>query len=133
MKYKIKNKNYNEETTDMALYDLLLDRGIKQPMEWLNPNFSYEHSPFLFKEMKKSIDMLHNTIKNPEATIMVVVDSDVDGYTSGAITLTLLKNIQRGQDIGFVLHPSKEHGIVLSDIPEDVDLLIVPDAGRITA
>ncbi len=129
MKYQLRTKNYNNETVELALHDLLIDRGIKHPLEWLQPNYSYEHSPMLFKEMRKGIEMLKSTISNSEASIMVVVDSDLDGYTSGAIILNLLKLIQRGQDINFVLHPNKEHGIVLEDIPDDVDLLIVPDAG----
>lgn len=133
MKYTIKKKNYNDELTDMALCDLLTDRGVEEPEKWLNPNYSFEHSPFLFGEMKKSLGLLRQTLKNPEAVISVVVDSDLDGYTSGAIILTLLKLIQRGQEIVFLLHPNKEHGIVLDDIPEDTDLIIVPDAGRITA
>ena len=129
MKYQLRTKNYNNETVELALHDLLIDRGIKHPLEWLQPNYSYEHSPMLFQEMRKGIEMLKTTISNSEASIMVVVDSDLDGYTSGAIILNLLKLIQRGQEINFVLHPNKEHGIVLEDIPEDVDLLIVPDAG----
>ena len=129
MKYQLRTKNYNNETIELALHDLLIDRGIKHPLEWLQPNYSYEHSPMLFKEMRKGIEMLKATISNSAASIMVVVDSDLDGYTSGAIILNLLKLIQRGQEINFVLHPNKEHGIVLEDIPEDVDLLIVPDAG----
>lgn len=129
MKYQLRTKNYNNETVELALHDLLIDRGIKHPLEWLQPNYSYEHSPMLFKEMRKGIEMLKSTILNSEASIMVVVDSDLDGYTSGAIILNLLKLIQRGQEINFVLHPNKEHGIVLEDIPDDVDLLIVPDAG----
>ena len=133
MKYQISKKNYNNETADTALYDLLLDRGIKQPYEWLNPNYSFEHSPFDFQGMKSAIEILRDTIKNPEASILVVVDSDLDGYTSGSIIISLLKIIQRGQEINFILHPNKEHGIVLEDIPDDTDLIIVPDAGRITA
>jgi single-stranded-DNA-specific exonuclease len=129
LKYQLRTKNYNNETVELALHDLLIDRGIKHPLEWLQPNYSYEHSPMLFKEMRKGIEMLKSAISNSEASIMVVVDSDLDGYTSGAIILNLLKLIQRGQDINFVLHPNKEHGIVLEDIPDDVDLLIVPDAG----
>lgn len=129
MKYQLKTKNYNEETTDTALYELLLERGIEEPLEWLHPTFIHEHSSALFREMKKATSLLKDVIKNPEATITVIVDSDLDGYTSGAIILNLLKLIQRGQEINFVLHPNKEHGILLNELDEDVDLLIVPDAG----
>lgn len=129
MKYQLKTKNYNTENTELALQELLKDRGIKEPYKWLNPNYSYENSPELFKEMRKAIGLLRDTIKNRESNILVVVDSDLDGYTSGSIILTLLKMIQCGQDVNFVLHPNKEHGIVLDDIGEDVNLIIVPDAG----
>ena len=43
--------------------------------------------------------------------------------------MNLLKLIQKGQDIEYVLHPGKEHGIDLKDIPDGIDLIIVPDAG----
>lgn len=129
MKYQLRNKNYNNETAELALHDLLVDRGINKPLDWLQPNYTFEHSPMLFQGMEKGIRILKDTLSNAEANIMVVVDSDLDGYTSGAIILNLLKIVQRGQDINFVLHPNKEHGIVLEDIPEDIDLLIVPDAG----
>jgi single-stranded-DNA-specific exonuclease len=79
--------------------------------------------------MKKAVDILHETLKDAESNILVVVDSDLDGYTSGAIILSLLNQISKGQDIDYVLHPGKEHGIELKDIPEDTDLIIVPDAG----
>ena len=95
MKYKLNSKNYNNETTELALHELLTERGIAQPYEWLHPNLSYEHSPMLFRDMKKGIEMLRTTMKNPESSIMVVVDSDMDGYTSGAIILNLLKAIQK--------------------------------------
>lgn len=129
MKYKLRTKNYNDETVDLALNDLLMDRGIEDPSAWLYPKDSYEYTPFRLENMKKAVDLLNATIKNPEATIALVVDSDLDGYTSGAIILTLLNQINRGQEIKYLLHPGKEHGIDLKDIPEEVDLVIVPDAG----
>lgn len=129
MKYQLRTKNYNDETPELALNNLLYDRGIEDPVAWLYPGEEYEYTPFRFAEMKKAIDILHTVIKNPESSIMIVVDSDLDGYTSGAIILTLLKQISRGQDINYALHPGKEHGIDLRDIPEDTDLVIVPDAG----
>lgn len=129
MKYQLRTKNYNNETPELALNDLLYDRGIEDPVAWLYPKEEYEHSPFRLSDMKKAVDIMHNTIMDTENNILVVVDSDLDGYTSGAIILSLLNQISKGQDIDYVLHPGKEHGIELRDIPEDVDLVIVPDAG----
>lgn len=129
MKYQLRTKNYNNETPELALNDLLYDRGIEDPVAWLYPKEEYEHSPFRLSDMKKAVDIMHDTIMDAENNILVVVDSDLDGYTSGAIILSLLNQIGKGQDIDYVLHPGKEHGIELRDIPEDVDLVIVPDAG----
>ena len=49
VKYQLRNKNYNTEVPDLALYDLLADRGIVHPDKWLNPSEEYELSPFLLK------------------------------------------------------------------------------------
>lgn len=129
MRYQLKNKNYNDENVELALYNLLKDRGIEEPVKWLYPTEEYEYSPFEISNIKKAIQILNRIIKNPDASILVVVDSDMDGYTSGAIIMNLLKLIQKGQDIEYVLHPGKEHGIDLKDIPDGIDLIIVPDAG----
>ena len=129
MRYQLKNKNYNDENVELALYNLLKDRGIEEPVKWLYPTEEYEYSPFEISNIKKAIQILNKIIKNPDASILVVVDSDMDGYTSGAIIMNLLKLIQKGQDIEYVLHPGKEHGINLKDIPDGIDLIIVPDAG----
>ena len=129
MKYQLNSKNYNQENSDTVLDSLLKERGIEDPVKWLHPNESYENSPWLFNEMAKAVKILNDTIKQKEKNIVVVVDSDVDGYTSGAIISLLLKQINLRSNVSYVLHPGKEHGIVLEDIPEDTDLIIVPDAG----
>lgn len=129
MKYQLKSKNYNEEPSELVLDNLLRDRGIEDPAKWLHPSKDYEYSPFLMHDMKKAVDIIHETLKKQEANILVVVDSDTDGYTSGAIIYSLLGQICFKHNVDYVLHPGKEHGIDLKDIPEDIDLLIVPDAG----
>lgn len=59
----------------------------------------------------------------------VIVDSDTDGYTSSSILINYLKRRFSDIDIQYTLHPGKEHGIYLEDIPEDRELIFVPDAG----
>ena len=63
------------------------------------------------------------------AKVFVVVDSDTDGYTSSSILINYLRRRFPSIDIKYALHPGKEHGIVLEDIPEDRTLIFVPDAG----
>lgn len=63
------------------------------------------------------------------AKAFVIVDSDTDGYTSSSILINYLKRRFPEIDLQHKLHPGKEHGIVLEDIPEDRELIFVPDAG----
>lgn len=63
------------------------------------------------------------------AKVFVVVDSDTDGYTSSSILINYIKRRFPSVDLIYRLHPGKEHGIVLDDIPEDRTLIFVPDAG----
>jgi len=61
--------------------------------------------------------------------VFVQVDSDTDGYTSSSILINYLRIRFPNVEITYALHPGKEHGIVLTDIPEDANLIFVPDAG----
>mgnify|MGYP003289474170 CR=1 FL=1 len=64
--------------------------------------------------------------------IFVQIDEDCDGYTSGALLLNYLNSLfphHTQNNIIYKTHNCKAHGIVLEDIPEDVKLVIVPDAG----
>ena len=64
--------------------------------------------------------------------IFIQVDSDADGYTSAAALINYLnmrfpKTVQ--QNISYRLHDGKQHGVILDTVPEDVKLVIIPDAG----
>lgn len=64
--------------------------------------------------------------------IFIQVDTDVDGYTSAAAFINYANKIAPGhtqQNIQYRIHNGKEHGIILNTIPEDVKLVIIPDAG----
>ena len=64
--------------------------------------------------------------------IFVQVDSDVDGYTSAAALINYANMIAPGttqQNIFYRIHDGKEHGIILDAIPDNVKLVVIPDAG----
>lgn len=52
-----------------------------------------------------------------------------DGYTSAALLINYLSKAFPKLEIAWRLHEGKEHGLILDEIPEDVDLVIVPDSG----
>lgn len=63
---------------------------------------------------------------------MTIVDSDADGYTSSALIYNYIKKNLPNIDLDYFVHEnleSKTHGVFSKDIPDGVDLVIVPDAG----
>lgn len=125
MKYKlIRNPDIDEGIIDT----IFRNRDVENYEDFLNVN---EDQCGEFKDLNnisKAVDTLMNHISNG-SRIFIQVDSDCDGYTSSAILLNYLKQAFPSADICWRLQDGKEHGIKLSDIPNDVDLVIIPDAG----
>lgn len=72
--------------------------------------------------------MLHHI--DQKSNLHIVVDCDVDGYTSAAELFLYLQSLNAGLNLSYSIHQSKKHG--LSDdiiVPEETNLLILPDAG----
>lgn len=68
----------------------------------------------------------------PDAKVALIVDSDCDGYTSGAIIYQYLKIVYPELNIVYFLHKGKAHG--LEEHWEEIaqgafDAVIIPDAG----
>lgn len=92
------------------------------------PRESDEDNPSLLDNIDLAVVKTHDLLSNG-AKVFVQVDSDTDGYTSSSILINYLRLRFPNIDITYALHPGKEHGIVLSDVPEDADVIFVPDAG----
>ena len=132
MKYKAKFKKYERLSDEQLLEVLLNERGIKNVDKFLNLDKTVLHNARDFENIKEGIYLIDKYILNG-GKICIIVDSDVDGYTSSAFTYLELKKLNPNLKIDFVLHKGKEHGIVLDELNElnnfDFDLLIVPDGG----
>lgn len=105
--------------------------GIKEeniPSFIEHPRPEDEDNPSNLSNMREAVDVAWSKITHG-AKCFVIVDSDCDGYTSASILIGYLRMRFPSIDISYALHPGKEHGIVLQDIPEDRDLIFVPDAG----
>lgn len=98
----------------ISFIDRPRDSDLDNPRDLLN----------IEKAVKTAWTMMTNGIKS-----WVVVDSDTDGYTSASILINYLRRRFPQNEIGYSLHPGKEHGIVVEDIPLDASLIFVPDAG----
>lgn len=85
-----------------------------------------EDDGLMLENIENGVAIIKDALIN-HRHVHVVVDSDCDGYTSAAQMVYWLKN--KGVECTYSLHPGKEHGIVLADIPEGTETVIVPDAG----
>lgn len=76
-------------------------------------------------EAAKKLLMKH--INNPNSKIATYLDGDPDGFCSSSILFQWIRN-RFGRKIDYIVPEGKVHGIIESLIPEDLDLLIMPDA-----
>lgn len=129
MNYKLIKNSLNDITNPKQT--ILLNRGIKNWKQYLNLNESCVHDYNLFGNMDKAVKCFINHIEN-NSRIHIIVDSDVDGYTSASEIYRYIKHIDPNISVTYSLHTKKQHG--LSDDVDwkesyKYDLLIIPDAG----
>ena len=109
---------------------VLHNRGIDDYKRYMNLTDSELHSPYLLKDIELAADVFASSVDRNE-TISILVDCDVDGFTSAAIIYNYIHDMGFTGTIHTLFHTKKQHG--LSDpeinIPADTELLIIPDAG----
>lgn len=125
MEYKLMNENFK----DNFLENYLKFCGIEDCESFLSPTSAMVNAPNKLANLERGLNLLKNAVdKNKK--ILIVVDSDVDGYTSAAQMYLYLKEISKPDAvIDYVLHTRKQRG--LSDVMEKAiayDLIIIPDA-----
>jgi len=103
------------------------NRGVDDLTEYLSLNKSNTSSWKVYKNINQAVLTIANHIKKG-SNIHIVVDSDADGYTSAAIIYEYLKLQNDSINITYHIHDKKVHGIKGVKIPEDTNLLIIPDA-----
>lgn len=112
---------------------VLANRGIPIPniSHYLNTTDADNLSYDLLDNIKVGAQLLIKHL-NDDKNIWVIIDADCDGYCSSAILLNYLHRvIPTIVDNKFIYshHPVKRHGIYLGQCPNNVGLVIVPDAG----
>ena len=108
---------------------ILLNRGIENWKQYLNLSEDCTHDFNLLKNIDKAVGCFIKHIEN-KSRIHIIVDSDVDGYTSASMVYRYIKQLVEDIEVTYSLHTKKQHGISEDvEIPNDCELLIVPDAG----
>lgn len=128
MKHKLINDNFKSD----YLYNLLRSRGVEDVEKFLNPDPRYDiQSPEDLENVEEGFQLLKKHILN-KSNICIIVDADVDGFTSAAIAYQFIKDNDPDINIDYIIHEHKAHG--LSDcieqiLKENYQLVWVPDAG----
>lgn len=118
----------------------MLDRGVlpinpSDVEKFTKPTRNNEYNPELLDNMQEGYELLMKHLHG--SRVLLVVDPDVDGYTSSAVVwLYMTKQLQGYKDFNFTLEyhipEGKEHGleVVIDELlPEKkYDLIICPDS-----
>lgn len=111
----------------------MLNRGF-QPEEiqrYLNPIEDDILDPFLLDNMREGIAILIRHIKAQDRAT-VVIDVDCDGCCSSVILINYLHDLFPAwveNCLTYYMNDGKQHGIIYDNVPNNIQLLIVPDAG----
>lgn len=116
----------------------MLNRGIpiEQQEEWLTSGWEYINhwNAFGGTWMTRAAEKIQTAIEN-QMDVLVIIDSDLDGYTSASILMNYLYAIEpewSEKHLSYLHHCGKEHG--LSDVFDEImdrwpRIVIVPDGG----
>lgn len=122
MKVNIAQKiNYNED----IIGQILRERGLT--MDWLEANEDDFYSGTEFKNFAKARKLLLSNMEDGYK-IGIIMDNDMDGVASATIMHQWLLDRNSKLEIVPIITEGKIHGLLPHLIPDDLNLLIIPDA-----
>lgn len=127
MKVRLKNENIKKDYGR----ELLKLRGIEDVDTFLNPKISTCLESYNdLDNIQKGLELV--ILAKQNARVGLIVDCDVDGYTSAAIIYQFFKEVRPDFEITPYIHDGKAHGLeehweAIRDA--NYDLLVIPDAG----
>lgn len=132
MKCNLVNENFRSNYAE----NLLKARGVVDVHAFMEPRADYVQSPHDLKNIGMAAAMFLRIVMNdkpPYSRILIIVDSDCDGFTSATIMYQYTKKVNCHCQIDYWLHEGKQHGLqdhIDRLLNEDVhyDLIILPDS-----
>ena len=130
-------KQLYNDPSDITFESYLKLKGVKDIENYVVPRGKYIENPLLFENIEYAVDEIkYWCLLSEQETVVIyiVVDSDLDGYTSATILYQYLILLCPTLTIKFLIHTSKQRGLddkaIMDRIENDrPDLVIVPDAG----
>lgn len=133
MKYR--QSQYLSKDANTCVAEILRARGVKNIEAYMRPSQEYENDSMLLDNIETAAKRLVEHLEQ-KSSILFCVDADCDGYSSSSILWLYIKDFYPDTIMKYICHEHKAHG--LEDIIDEVeqcgfDLVLVPDAGRLTA
>jgi single-stranded-DNA-specific exonuclease len=126
---KFKNIGVNDYSLENAIKVVFENRNVKNPKELLKVTKDNVIHYSKLKNIELAVNLLLEEVKKDNHLIYVQVDSDADGYTSSSVLIQTLKRLIPNVNIKYRLHDGKQHGIIVKEVPKEVTMVIIPDAG----
>ena len=128
MKTRLVNENFKSNYVDQ----LLKSRGVESPSAYYEPGKEHLQDPRDLENVERGANLLAGVMALGER-ILIVVDSDNDGFTSATIMYNYLKDLAPELEIDYVLHEGKQHGLEdhikgLLEEGKKYGLVICPDS-----
>lgn len=132
----MKTNLINENFTSDYVANLLKARGVADVEAYMKPTREYLQDPFDLKNVRLAAVLYKRIVLNdkpPYSRVLIVVDSDNDGYTSAAIIYQYTKRLNCNCQVDYWLHEGKQHGLQdhidrLMEENYEYDLIILPDS-----
>lgn len=127
MKYKLYDNSDNN--TSNVIKEVLKNRGIEDYDKYLNLDDSVVIPYDKLDNINSAVELFnkHFQCKNK---IGIIPDPDVDGQCSASEVYSYIKRMDGEYPITILYHQNtKAHGLDDITVPDDIKLLIVPDAG----
>ena len=126
----------NENFTSDYVANLLKARGVANVEDYFKPTRDYLQPPTNLKNIRLAAALYMRVVLNdkpPYSRVLIVVDSDNDGYTSAAIIYQYTKRLNCHCKVDYWLHEGKQHGLQdhidrLMEQNCQYDLIILPDS-----
>ena len=131
MKYELINSNTKADNIVSLVFE---NRNISESkiFDYIHCDKDFRTNPFDYVNMDRGIELVKKHIDN-NSNILILVDTDCDGYMSASIVYKTLKELNKDLNISFLTNKDKKHGlnekVIPSIIESNANLLIIPDAG----